>query len=152
MAFMSLRKIVVIVFLVSFIFALAALDSYAASDKALDFPLEDLAGKQVRLFELMGKERTVLFFWTTWCPHCQSALRSLNKKSAKFKLVTINIGEPKERIEMFFKKNGYNFTVLLDKEGDVAFSYGVFGIPEFIVIEPDKHISYRDNLLPVWLQ
>jgi len=142
-------KTVTVLFFISLIWlALFIQPAPAGSLKAPEFSLPDLKGEQTSLSGLAGKEKLLLLFWTTWCPHCQTALRDLKAKKINYRLVTINIGEPRERIERFFKSNGYNFTTLLDLEGEAAASYGVFGIPTFVIVEKDSTITYRDNVAP----
>lgn len=121
----------------------------AKSATAYDFSLKDLNGNTVSLSDLLKlKQKVLIFFWATWCPHCQSALKSLSKKTGNYKLITVNIGESKDIINRFIRRNSYNFVVLMDDEATVSSEYGVLGIPTFILIEPDSTISYKDYTFP----
>lgn len=131
----------------AFFCALSGVQAKSAS--APEFSLKDLSGKDFTLsVALKAKKKLVLFFWASWCPHCQDALKLLAKKKGNYSLITINIGEPKDTIYRFMQRRSYNFTVLLDEESEVSTNYGVVGIPTFIVIEPDASISYRDYCFP----
>lgn len=129
--------------------SLISVPSQAKSPSAPDFSLKDISGKDVSLSDLLKlKQKVLIFFWATWCPHCQSALKGLSKKSGMYKLITVNIGESRDIIDRFMRKNAYNFTVLMDREGTVSSDYGVLGIPTFILVEPDSSISYKDYIFP----
>ncbi len=129
--------------------SLTAATIQAKSATAPDFSLKDLSGKTVSLSDLLKfKQKVLIFFWATWCPHCQSALKDLSKKTGNYKLITVNIGESKEIIDRFIRRNSYNFIVLMDDEATVSSDYGVLGIPTFILIEPDSTISYKDYTFP----
>lgn len=142
-------KVIIIFFIASFLFSLLPDLTHSENIRAPDFSLKDLKGKVVSLSDFRGKGKVLLFFWATWCPHCQSALKKLKGgPPQKYTLLTINISEPRERIERFFKSQGYDFKVLLDEEGDVAFSYGIIGIPAYIIIDSNLSIIYADNIFP----
>ncbi len=144
-----IKKISILFVGVFFLATLFSLKLRAESLKAPAFSLPDLKGKQVSLSDFKGKGNLLLFFWATWCPHCRSALEKLRTKSGgNYTLVTINTGEEKEKIEKFMQKNAYNLTVLLDEDSDVAFSYGVLGIPTFVVVDKDSNISYKGYTFP----
>lgn len=122
---------------------------FAAPLKAPDFSLLDLNGQKVSLSGLLKtNEKVLLFFWASWCPHCQTALKSLKGQAGNYLLVTINIDEPAERIRRFMGNKGYNFTVLIDEDSQVASAYGILGIPVYMVVEKDASISYRGYGLP----
>ncbi|MEW6008804.1 MAG: TlpA disulfide reductase family protein [Candidatus Omnitrophota bacterium] len=146
-----IKKICIPVFALFFLISFFAW-TRAEPLKAPNFSLPDLNGKQVSLSDFKSKGNLVLFFWATWCPHCRVALEQLRAKSGKFTLITINVGEQKNKIEKFMQKNAYNYTVLLDEENDVAFSYGVLGIPTFIAIDKDLNITYKGYTFPTELE
>lgn len=132
-----------------FVFFCVLSDAQAKSASAPEFSLKDLSGKDFTLSQaLKAKKKLVIFFWASWCPHCQDALKLLAKKKGNYSLITVNIGESKDTVYRFMQRHAYNFTVLLDEESEVSVTYGVVGIPTFIVVEPDSSISYRDYYFP----
>jgi len=139
-------------FLIYFLFISSPGYTDAVGPKAIDFSLKDINGEFFTLSDYKGQDNMLLLFWTTWCPNCQAALRGLNSEKKNYKLVTINIGEPRERVIKFMKRYNYDFLVLLDEEASVAFIYDVLGIPTYIVVDPDFRISYRDYVFPSYLE
>lgn len=121
---------------------------WAGPVEATDFSLKDIDGKQFRLSDFKSKDKVLLFFWATWCPHCLRGLRELKDRKGDYKLVTINVGESKERVAKFLRKADYDFRVLLDKDGLASSIYGVLGIPTYIVIDKDFKISYKGYIFP----
>lgn len=116
--------------------------------KAPNFSLNDLNGKNFTLSDHKGSKKILLFFWASWCPHCQEAIKELSRKKGDYNLVTVNIGETRDTISRFMMRRSYNFSVLLDKDSRVSFAYGVLGVPMFIVIEPDLTVTYKDYIFP----
>ena len=52
---------------------------------APDFKLKDLDQITVELASFKNKEPVVVFFWTTWCPYCQKALKGIAQKISDLK-------------------------------------------------------------------
>lgn len=52
----------------------------AVGDKAPDFTLTDIGGKQVRLYERLAKGKNVaVVFWSPGCPHCRRELPRIQR-------------------------------------------------------------------------
>ena len=105
--------------------------------RAPDFTLTDLNGNKVKLSDFKGKV-VFLNFWATWCPPCRAEMPHIQeiheKKGNKVKILAVNVKESSEQVKKFIEKNGYTFTVLKDKTGEIANSYLVRGIPKTLVI------------------
>ncbi|MCM8797772.1 MAG: TlpA family protein disulfide reductase [Candidatus Omnitrophica bacterium] len=117
---------------------------------AQDFTLQDTDNYSVSLSEYKGVQPVVLFFWTSWCAYCRQELRILKDKYAGFSemgivILAINIGEQKWKVEHFKAKNELNFKVLLDKQGEVADSFGVFGVPTYIFINKEGRVVAQEH-------
>lgn len=116
---------------------------------APDFTLRDLQMKPVSLSAYRNKQPVLLLFWTSWCPFC---VKELNKLNAKYKsladqgieVLTINAGEPAYKVNAFVKGKGFNFKILLDEHAAVAGSYGVLGVPAFILVDKNGRIIFTD--------
>jgi len=113
-----------------------------------------LDGTPVTSQELFSSPKTVLFFWTTWCPYCLIEIKNLNKKcpSAKgVKFYYINPRQPKEKIEEKIRsirlKNCITDDILMDQKGHLLRRYNVIGIPTYIFFKDGAvvHRSYSFN-------
>lgn len=109
------------------------------NQKAPDFTLKDMQGKNVSLSDFKG--RIVLVnFWATWCPPCIEEMPSMEKLHQKFKgedfvLLAVNTEENgKQMVETFLKKNPFTFTILLDGDAKVQQLFNVFRLPETVII------------------
>jgi peroxiredoxin len=117
---------------------------------AYEFKLNDLKGGDVSLSSYKEKKVVVLIFWTTWCPYCREALKSLQ---ADFKslddmgveLLAINTGEPKDRVNRFAQSFNFSFRVLLDQDASVADHYDLFGVPTYFIINKSGQIVFSGN-------
>ena len=119
---------------------------------AKDFTLLDLENKEASLSNLKGRS-IVLFFWTTWCPFCRKELKELNGMYADLKrdgieLLAIDIGESLDKVANFVKTNKFVFRVLLDKDMAVAESYGILGVPTYVLIDKKGHVVFEDHYFP----
>ena len=66
----------------------------------------------------------------------------LNKTHASFKendveIIAINFAETRSKVDKFVSKHPINFTVLLDKYGNVSQDYRVRNLPVTYFISPD---------------
>jgi peroxiredoxin len=69
-------------------------------------------------------------------------------KEEKIELLLIDAGESKAKVKAFIERQQLSFTVLLDVNTLVAESYGVVGVPTFVLISADGDIVWMGNELP----
>ncbi len=132
--------------LLSWVIILAACSSKEApqppveGNRAPDFTVRDLDGRETRLSELKGKVALVNF-WATWCPPCREEVPSmvaLNKLMAgrPFRMLAISIDEGgKQAVEDFLSQSGNKLPAYLDTSGAIGKMYGITGVPETFVID-----------------
>ena len=126
--------------------------SWAAwiNDKAPDFTLQELNGKQVSLESFKGK---VVFinFWANWCPPCKEEFPELNKLTKKYKdsdmlLLAINIDKNRSNVDEFLGKLQeplFNkMFVLLDPKSTVVSSYSARAMPTSFIVDKEGTIRY----------
>lgn len=91
-----------------------------------------------QIFE--GKDKTILLFWTTWCPYCGKQLSYIRDKldyleKNGIKLYLINTGESQNSVMNFAKK--YNIPadkIILNKSQSLAVSARIMGFPTYVVL------------------
>jgi peroxiredoxin len=125
----------------------------ASSGPAADFTLSDIDGRPMTLGPFLGKIPVLLVFWATWCPECKAAIPEINALATgplaeKLKIFALDYRESREKVAQAVRSHGIRYTVLLDEMGRAARSYGVVGIPTYILIDRNGNIAWRKHLLP----
>ena len=151
-----MKKIILVLCLILFFcFDICAIDVVQPKSQnaaAEDFTLTDLSGNDISLSGFHDKS-FILFFWTTWCPHCRRVLSNFkdeyeNLKNEGIELLAIDVNESKERVESFVSKNSIIYPVLLDLDGEVSKKYSVLGVPTVILINKEGGIVSVAHDLP----
>ena len=150
-----MRKInyIIISILFSFLFIIL----YSSLDNERVYNTKDLIGKkisqvEINLFqsnetintkEFINNEFTILNFWASWCAPCRKEHPNLVRlsKIKNIKLVGVNFKDNVENAKSFLKENGNPFDILAeDKNGKNSVNFGVYGIPETILINSELKI------------
>ena len=108
-------------------------------DRASDFTLKDLDGRNVRLSDYKGKT-ILLYFMATWCPDCRRTIPRLKDIYSLYSekglvLLLIDVMESKEKAAAFSRRYSLPFSILLDEDGKVCRSYGVVSVPVRALID-----------------
>jgi len=104
-----------------------------ADAMAPDFLLEDLDGGELRLSNLRGKP-LIINFWATWCAPCRKEMPQFVEAYGKYKdqgleIVAVNLQEGKSIASKFADDYGMDFTVAIDRDGEVGDQYRLLGLP-----------------------
>jgi|TARA_B110001452_G_C15184828_1_gene411517 cytochrome c biogenesis protein CcmG/thiol:disulfide interchange protein DsbE len=87
--------------------------------------------------DLNEGEYTLINFWASWCVSCKSEhsfLMMLNQNK-RLKLLGINFKDKKSKALKFLEEFGDPYDLLaVDNSGKKSVSFGVYGIPESILI------------------
>jgi len=99
----------------------------AAVPGPLPAPALELNAFDGSRFTLAGHDRQVVLvnFWASWCRPCVEEIPSLHRLQAEidnpdFAIVTVNVGENRERIARFLKKVPLELPLLMDLDGKVS--------------------------------
>tara|TARA_Y100000817_G_scaffold1247_1_gene1058 strand:- start:143 stop:661 length:519 start_codon:yes stop_codon:yes gene_type:complete len=150
-----MRKISYII--ISILFSFLFIILYSSLDNERVYNTKDLIGKkisqvEINLFqsnetintkEFINNEFTILNFWASWCAPCRKEHPNLVRlsKIKNIKLVGVNFKDNVENAKNFLKENGNPFDILAeDKNGKNSVNFGVYGIPETILIDSELKI------------
>ena len=130
-----------------------AKDKEINSQAAPDFRLQDIHKNYYTLSSYREKKPVLLFFWTTWCPHCRRQLRVINDKYPElfkkgWELLSIDVGESPEKVDRFLRNYSLSYKTLFDLDTRVAESYDILGVPAYILINKEGEIVFRGNYFP----
>ena len=148
-------------FLVSFVIIVF----FLALNLEKRYSTEKLVGKKIDSFEikylfkegifnqknLNTKQYYLINIWASWCLPCKKEhpelMKLKNKK--KIKLIGINFKDKKNNAHNFLKKMGNPYDIsLVDSDGTKTVTFGVFGVPESILINKE-HIVIKKFIGPL---
>ena len=93
--------------------------------------------------DLKRNNYTLINFWASWCLPCRqehSLLIQLSKEK-NLKLLGVNFKDKKKQAEMFLNELGNPYDFLTkDELGKGSVKFGIFGIPESILVNKDLMI------------
>lgn len=124
-----------------------------AGDKAPDFSVKDLGGKEFRLRQSLGKDAVLLFFWSYFCGPCREEFPLISEIAREYggkglQVVGVNLDGPemKKVIDRMAVDAKVSFRIVFDElDGDafrIADPYGVSGTPALFVIDRKGAITF----------
>ncbi len=121
-------------------------------EMAVDFPMNDLSGRELSLADYRGKI-VVLDFWAPWCGPCKAAMPHTQEVAAKYKTQGVVViasctNDTRESFEKWVETNQANYPDIVWAFDPAAKSderaskkhYEVLGIPSQFVIGRDGRV------------
>ena len=150
-----MRNTVKIIIFVIFFFVISVF--YISLTRETNYNTSSLINKEVPQFkiayfdkngfytkqDLIKNNYTLINFWASWCGPCRIEHPILMKLSAEnnLKILGINFKDKKELAGKFLKDLGNPYSFLLkDIEGKQSVSFGIYGIPESLLINNENII------------
>jgi len=93
-----------------------------------------------------GNEIIIVNFFATWCKPCRDEHKYIKKilKENKVKIIGINYKDDPKKTIKWLKNLGNPYSnIALDKKGNIAIDWGVYGIPETFIVNSKGIIKYR---------
>lgn len=122
-----------------------------------DFDYENHKGGKTKLSDLRGKY-VYIDLWATWCGPCRAEIPYLQKieelykgKNIEFVSISVDVQKDLEKWKKFVTdKQLGGIQLISDNEWKSEFvtSYGVTGIPRFILIDPKGNVLNADAYRP----
>lgn len=95
-----------------------------------------MSGEAVSLHQLQTP--VLVHFWASWCPICKFEFDSIQSLSRDYTVITIaSWSGAEQEVKDFMEKQGLDFPVIVDEDGEWARFYGVNGVPASFFI--NKH-------------
>ena len=101
--------------------------------------------------DLLNGEHYLINIWASWCLPCKKEHPILMKLSEEenLNLIGVNFKDKKNNAESFLKNLGNPYNIILsDADGTNSISFGVFGVPETILID-EKQIVIKKFVGPL---
>ena len=147
-----MKKIHLILISIFFIFIFAVF--YLSLQNEKIYNTEDLVGKKIsevelELFrkdgtfntkEISNYQFTLLNFWASWCGPCRKEHKNLIRlsKNKNLKIIGVNFKDDEINAKQFLQEMGNPFYILTkDSKGKKSVNFGVYGIPETILINSE---------------
>ncbi len=129
------------------IFSIAQTTGYQPGDKAIDFSLKNIDGKNVSLKNYADAKGYIIVFTCNHCPYAKAyegRIEELNKKYASkgYPVIAINPNDPVAYPEDSYQnmqKNAaekhFTFPYLLDETQNIAKAYGALKTPHVYILK-----------------
>lgn len=83
-----------------------------------------------------------LHFWADWCPICRTEENSISRLSRDWPVLTIAMQSgDAAKVRGVLVKRQLGWHTAVDTPGQITQSYGFKGVPAFVVIDAQGHIS-----------
>ena len=114
------------------------------NDKIENFQIKELiTDKIIDKDDIKLNNFILINFWASWCAPCRAEhkyLMSLEKEE-EIKIVGINFKDKKKQALFFLEDLGNPYYLLgEDRSGKVSVQFGVYGIPESILLDKEMKI------------
>jgi peroxiredoxin len=101
------------------------------------FSAMDVTGKPVNLNQFKGRI-VVIYFWQNSC--CADSLKLIEpfyeaNRHKDLAIVAVNVGDTKEVVTSYAKRNGLSFTILTDEHSTIFKQYRAIGFPTIFIID-----------------
>lgn len=110
-------------------------------NKAPDFALKSLSGKDIKLSDYEGRT-VILNFFGVWCSWCKKEMPGFVKVYNEYKdkdveLLIVDVGDTKFKLQAYLNGEGFDIDPVLDSSQSVSGLYRVNGYPTTYIIDKE---------------
>ena len=116
--------------------------------------VKDLKGANIPFNETIEKGKvTIVSFWATWCIPCKKEIKIISKKlpdwkaQAEINYMTVSVDESKATamVKSYAKSQGWEFPAYLDPNSDMKRSLNFQNVPFTIIIDKEGKVAYMHS-------
>lgn len=148
LAYLTHNKLIRLTFSVCFLFFFYSATSSAAllSNKAPNFTLKSLSGKNMSIAEQRGNI-IVINFWASWCGPCRKEMPVLQKLHEQYQELGtyvwgVNVEQENQAGKDFLKTVKVDFPIFFDASNKVSADYEVEAMPTTVIIDRNGVVRY----------
>jgi thiol-disulfide isomerase/thioredoxin len=141
------KRLTLAVVAAALVFGLNSAPHAQAADDRLQFSGTTLSGAPFNGASLQGK-RSVLWFFTPWCPFCNAEAPGLSQVAAANPAVTfVGVAAHSDvgAIQSFVSKYHLNFPIINDTDGSIWARYNVPWQPAWVFYNADGTSAFVNN-------
>ncbi|NJD08008.1 MAG: protein disulfide oxidoreductase [Methylococcaceae bacterium] len=104
-----------------------------------------LSGTAIDLSQLRGRP-ALIYFWASWCGICRGMQHNIVAVAHGHPVITVAMqsGNVME-VARYQDEHDFHPPTLLDEAGDIAYRYGVHGVPAIFVLDPNGQIRFSSS-------
>ena len=138
----------------SFIICFFGFFSVSAQGTLHNLTIESLGGKKINIKELGTNGKISVFsFWATWCKPCKKELNNIaeiyeewqDNYNVQVIAVSIDDARTASKVKTYVDGQSWDYTVLLDPNGDLKRAMGVNNPPHTFVLNGKNEIVWQHN-------
>jgi len=116
--------------------------------------LKDVTGNTIDISKIENEGNPIIIsFWATWCKPCKAELNAIAEEFEDWadetgvKLIAISIDDARSssRVEPYVNAMGWDYTVLMDPNGDMKRAMNVNNVPHTFLLNGEGKIVWDHN-------
>ena len=116
--------------------------------------LKDVTGNTIDISKIENEGNPIIIsFWATWCKPCKAELNAIAEEFEHWadetgvKLIAISIDDARSssRVEPYVNAMGWDYTVLMDPNGDMKRAMNVNNVPHTFLLNGEGKIVWDHN-------
>ena len=131
-----------------FVAVFFAIQAWMARDvpagAAPDFATVGADGRALSLAEWRAAhpgEAVGVYFWADWCPICTAQQGTIEGVQADYPVLTVAMQSGgAAAVTSVLAERGLDWTTAIDADGRIAQTYGLRGVPAFVIVDPAGQI------------
>lgn len=119
--------------------------------------IKDTKGKVVNTAEIQNDGKPIVIsFWATWCSPCKRELNAIadlyedwqTETGVKLYAISIDDTRTSNSVKPYVDSKGWEYTVLMDSNGDFKKAMGVNNVPHTFIVMNGKIVYSHNSYAP----